>query len=352
MPETVGIRFKTAGKIYFFDPSGVELVIGDRVVVKTTRGLELGHVVGEIQETSASQIDEELKPVVRKARPEDLERVADFHAKEIEALTECRQIVSELNLPMKLRGAEYNLEGNRLTFFFTSEERVDFRQLVREVTNRLKVKVDLRQIGPRDEAKLIGGYGRCGLPLCCHNMLTDFDPVSIKMAKEQNLPLNPMKISGTCGRLLCCLTYEYKLYHELKSQMPRPGNRVTLAAGPGKVNSSNPIKGTVMVYLDSQVLVEATMEEINPPQKPAAPPPAADVTPAKPENGEPRSGWSGQAPSGEAAKPDAGENAERRPTDRRRRRGGRGGRGGRPRGGNGGEGGSGGGNPAPGPPSA
>jgi cell fate regulator YaaT (PSP1 superfamily) len=349
MPETVGIRFKTAGKIYFFDPSGVELEIGDQVVVKTARGLELGQVVGEVKETSASQIDEELKPVVRKARPEDLERVADFQAKELEALTECRQIVIELNLPMKLRGAEYNLEGNRLTFFFTSEERVDFRQLVREVTNRLKVKVDLRQIGPRDEAKLIGGYGRCGLPLCCHNMLTDFDPVSIKMAKEQNLPLNPMKISGTCGRLLCCLTYEYKLYHEMKSKMPRPGSRVMLAAGPGKVNSSNPIKGTVMVYLDSQMLVEATMEEINNPQKPAAPPPAVDAASQQPEAPARRGGPSGQAPRGEAAKPEAGDNAERRPTtDRRRRRGGRGGRGGRPRG----NGGDGGGNAAPGQPSA
>jgi len=338
MPETVGVRFKTAGKIYFFDPSGLELEIGEQVVVKTARGLEMGHVVGEIRETPASEIDEELKPVVRKARPEDIERVADFQAREVEAVTECRRIVTQLNLPMKLRGAEYNLEGNRLTLFFTAEERVDFRQLVRELTNILKVKVDLRQIGPRDEAKLIGGYGRCGLPLCCNNMLTEFAPVSIKMAKEQNLPLNPMKISGTCGRLLCCLTYEYKLYHEMKAKMPRPGTRVNLAAGPGKVNSSNPIKGTVTVYLDSQVTVEVTMEELN---APLAPPPAPAAS-VPPETGGGRDGGPKPAVPGEAAGPAAGESTEPR-VERRRRRGGRGGRGGRPRG----SGGSGGGNGAP-----
>ena len=329
MPETVGIRFKTAGKVYFFDPSGLELEVGDTVVVKTARGLEMGHVVSEIKETPASEIDEELKPVVRKARTEDLERVEDFHARELEAVAECRDIVAQLKLPMKLRGAEYNLEGNRLTYFFTAEERVDFRQLVRELTNKLKVKVELRQIGPRDEAKLVGGYGRCGLPLCCHNMLTDFDPVSIKMAKEQNLPLNPMKISGTCGRLLCCLTYEYQVYHEMRAKLPRVGSRVNLPAGPGKVTATNPIKSTVTVQLDSQATLEMTLDEFNSPQ-PVTPPtplpePVAEKRPAPPPKPAPRAD----------SKPAAGENQERR-TDRRRRRGGRGGRGGRSRGGNGG----------------
>jgi len=170
---------------------------------------------------------------------------------------------------MKLLSAEYNLDGNRLTFYFSAEERIDFRQLVRELTNRLKVRVELRQIGPRDQAKLVGGYGRCGRPLCCMSFLKEFVPVSIKMAKEQNLPLNPMKISGVCGRLLCCLVYESEQYKNMKAELPKEGQRVSTASGVATVIGNNPLKRTVLVELESQVTVELPLSEINIKGKPS-----------------------------------------------------------------------------------
>jgi cell fate regulator YaaT (PSP1 superfamily) len=207
MAEIVGIRFKRAGRVYYFDPAGIEMEVDDYVVVKTARGLELGQVVIAPTQVLANEVTEPLKPVVRKAEPEDIGRAKEFEAREAEALAECGRLIEKLGLSMKLLGAEYNLDGSRLTFFFSATERVDFRQLVRELNRRFKVRVELRQLGPRDEAKLVGGFGRCGRPLCCMSFLTEFSPVSIKMAKEQNLPLNPQKISGVCGRLLCCLAY-------------------------------------------------------------------------------------------------------------------------------------------------
>lgn len=208
MDDIVGIRFKKAGKVYYFDPAGIDLEVNDPVVVTTTRGLELGYVVIAPRQVLVNEVTTPLKPVVRKAEPDDISQAQELEAREKEALIECGESIAQLNLPMKLLSAEYNLDGNRLTFYFSAEERIDFRELVRELTNRLKVRVELRQVGPRDQAKLVGGYGRCGRPLCCMSFLREFVPVSIKMAKEQNLPLNPMKISGVCGRLLCCLVYE------------------------------------------------------------------------------------------------------------------------------------------------
>ena len=234
MAEIVGVRFKRAGRVYYFDPAGIELEANEYVVVKTSRGLELGKVVIAPKQVLASEISGELKPVVRKAEPEDIERAEALAAREEEALIECGRLIEKLNLPMKLLSTECNLDGSRLTFFFSAEGRVDFRELVRELTNRFKVKVELRQVGPRDETKLIGGFGRCGRPLCCMSFLSEFAPVSIRMAKDQNLPLNPMKISGICGRLLCCLVYENQQYCDIKEKMPKMGQRVDTSTGPAK----------------------------------------------------------------------------------------------------------------------
>jgi cell fate regulator YaaT (PSP1 superfamily) len=262
MAEIVGVRFKRAGKVYYFDPAGIDLEVNDYVVVKTARGLELGRVVIAPTQVVASEVTEPLKPVVRKAEPEDIKRTQEFEDKEGEALAECGKLITKLGLPMKLLGAEYNLDGSRLTFFFSATERVDFRQLVRELNKRFKVRVELRQLGPRDEAKLVGGFGRCGRPLCCMNFLTEFSPVSIKMAKEQDLPLNPLKISGVCGRLLCCLTYESEQYHTMKEKLPKQGQRVSTPLGVANVVGANPLKETGLVELESQATVELPLKDI------------------------------------------------------------------------------------------
>ncbi len=262
MADIVGVRFKRAGKVYYFDPSGIELKVNDYVVVKTSRGMELGQVVIAPEQVLTSEVPEPLKPVVRKAGDEDIERAQEFADKEKEALAECGKLITKLNLPMKLLSAEYNLDGSRLTFFFTAEERIDFRQLVRELTSRFKIKVELRQIGPRDEAKLVGGLGRCGRPLCCTSFLSEFTPVSIKMAKEQGFPLNPMKMSGVCGRLLCCLAYESEQYRITQGKLPKEGQRVSTPSGAGTVVGVNPLKETVLVELESEATVELNLSEV------------------------------------------------------------------------------------------
>jgi len=262
MADIVGIRFKRAGKVYYFDPAGIDLEVNDHVVVKTARGLELGQVAIAPKQVLASELTEPLKVVVRKAEPEDINHAQELAEKEREALAECGKLIAKLNLPMKLISAEYNLEGNRLTFFFSAEERIDFRELVRELTNRFKTKVELRQVGPRDEAKLVGGFGRCGRPLCCMSFLSEFAPVSIKMAKEQDLPLNPMKISGVCGRLLCCLVYENEQYRAMKERLPKEGQRVSTPMGVATVVGGNPLTETVLVELESQATVELPLSEI------------------------------------------------------------------------------------------
>lgn len=263
MNDIVGVRFKKVGKVYYFDPTGIDLESNDYVIVETTRGLEMGQVVISPKQVLASEVNKPLKPVVRKAEPEDIERANELEAKEQEALAECSKLIEKLNLSMKLLSAEYNLDGSRLTFHFSANERVDFRELVRELANRLKVRVELRQTGPRDEAKIIGGVGRCGRPLCCASFLSEFAPVSIKMAKEQSLPLNPMKISGCCGRLMCCLVYESEQYHLMKEKLPKEGTMVSTTMGPAKVVETNALKETVMVELNNQVTVELPLDEIN-----------------------------------------------------------------------------------------
>jgi len=295
MAEIVGVRFKKAGRIYYFDAAGIDLEVNDRVVVETTHGLELGYVVISPKQVLVNEITAPLKPVVRKAEEEDIKRAqetaskeeealtecgkmitqlnlpmkllsAEYNqetaSKEEEALTECGKMITQLNLPMKLLSAEYNLDESRLTFFFSAEERVDFRELVRKLTNRFKTKVELRQIGPRDAAKLVGGYGRCGRPLCCGSFLSEFTPVSIRMAKEQNLPLNPMKISGLCGRLLCCLGYENEQYQIMKDKLPKEGQQVSTPLGVASVIGGNPLKETVSVELKSGAVTELPLSEV------------------------------------------------------------------------------------------
>ena len=262
MSDVVGIRFKRAGKVYYFDPAGIDLHVTDRVVVKTARGLEIGEVVIAPQQVLDSEIKEQLKPVVRKAEMADIKKAQELEQMNSEALIECAGLIDKLRLPMKLLYAEYNLSGNRLTFFFSASERVDFRELVKELTNKLKVRVELRQVGPRDEAKLIGGYGRCGRQLCCCSFLNEFAPVSIRMAKEQDLPLNPVKISGICGRLMCCLGYEVDQYRDMRDKLPKKGQRVMTSTGAAVVTGGNPIKQTVLVELASGVTIELPLENI------------------------------------------------------------------------------------------
>jgi cell fate regulator YaaT (PSP1 superfamily) len=267
----VGVRFRRVSKTYYFDPAGQELKMNDQVVVETARGLEMGQVIIPPRDVPDSEVPEPLKPVVRKADADDFKRVKDLEAKEKDALAEGARLVEKLNLPMKLISADYNLDGSRVTVYFTAEERVDFRELVREMAGRLRARVELRQVGPRDEAKLIGGYGRCGRALCCGTFLSELAPVSMKMAKDQGLPLNPMKISGCCGRLMCCLGYECQQYRDMRKNLPREGQRVVTPSGAGRVVGVNPLLDSVTVQLDeSQANVDLPASEVRLENRPPA----------------------------------------------------------------------------------
>jgi cell fate regulator YaaT (PSP1 superfamily) len=260
--KIVGVRFKRAGRIYYFDPKDFDINLNEYVIVETARGLEVGKVVLAPRQVLVSEVEMPLKAVIRKAEPAEAVHSEETEKKEREALVECGKMVARLSLPMKLLSAEYSLDGNHITFFFSAAERVDFRELVRELAARFRVRVELRQVGARDETKIMGGYGRCGRPLCCDSWLSEFQPISIKMAKEQGLPLNPMKISGVCGRLLCCLSYEHQLYHDMRGKMPREGQPVNTPMGSAQVVGSNPLKETVVVELETQVTLELPLEDI------------------------------------------------------------------------------------------
>lgn len=259
----VGVRFKRAGKVYYFDSAGLDLGTNDRVVVDTERGPSVGRVVIAPKQVLASELVEPLKAVIRVATEEDGQRQEEGKQKEQEALAKCIELAAKLNLPIQALDAESNLDCSYITIFFSAEGRVDFRQLVRELAVLLKTRVELRQVGPRDKAKLMGGIGKCGYPLCCATFLTEFNPLSIKIAKEQGLSLEPAKISGVCGRLLCCLGYESELYRSMRELLPPVGQRVVTPLGEGSVSGTNPIKGTVMVQLESQVTVELPVSEVN-----------------------------------------------------------------------------------------
>lgn len=250
MPTVVGVRFKDSGKIYYFDPQDVtQLVQGDAVIVETVRGPELARIASEPKDVVPSEIVGELKPVVRRADQSDLDRLQHLNSRHDEIMGRCSEKIVEHNLPMRLVKAEYSFDGSRLTFYFTAEKRVDFRVLVRDLARTFRARIELRQIGPRDEAKLLGGIGPCGRLLCCATFLPDYARVSIKMAKDQDLPLNPSKISGVCGRLLCCLSYEHDQYVQIKAELPHKGAWVQTPDGPGEVVNINVVRETVTVML-------------------------------------------------------------------------------------------------------
>ena len=262
MATVVGVRFKDKGKVYYFDPGELQVKAGDRVLVETVRGLELGNVLTGPKDVPDERLVTPLKKVIRVATPEDM--VVD-HAnkkKALQAMEVAKQKIADHGLEMHLVDAEYTFDGSRVVLYFTADGRVDFRELVKDLASALRTRVELRQIGVRDQAKMTGGIGPCGRSLCCATFLCDFLPVSIKMAKDQNLSLNPTKISGACGRLLCCLRFECEHYEDARNAMPAVGTRVITPEGEGKVSSLNPLKGTVLVEMEDGKAQEFPAEEV------------------------------------------------------------------------------------------
>ncbi|MBR4581883.1 MAG: stage 0 sporulation protein [Lachnospiraceae bacterium] len=251
MTKVVGVRFNMAGKIYYFDPCGAVVERGQHVIVETARGMEYGFVVGPVKEVEDSEIVAPLKPIIRIATPEDDAHNAENLEKKKEAYAICKEKIKKHGLEMKLVDAEYTFDNNKLLFYFTADGRIDFRELVKDLASVFKTRIELRQIGVRDEIRLMGGIGVCGRVLCCHSYLTDLVSVSIKMAKEQNLSLNPSKISGVCGRLMCCLKNEEETYEELNKNLPGVGDYVTAEdGGHGNVQSVNVLRQTVRVIVE------------------------------------------------------------------------------------------------------
>lgn len=252
MTKVIGVRFRTAGKIYFFDPLNFEIKRGDHVIVETARGIEFGTVMTGVTEVEDEKVVQPLKPVIRIANERDIEQEANNKVKEKEAFRVCLEKIRKHELEMKLIDAEYTFDNNKVLFYFTADGRIDFRELVKDLAGVFKTRIELRQIGVRDETKIVGGIGICGRPLCCHSYLSDFVPVSIKMAKEQNLSLNPTKISGVCGRLMCCLKNEEETYEELNRRLPGIGDFVTTEDGlKGEVQNVNVLRQLVKVVVEN-----------------------------------------------------------------------------------------------------
>lgn len=250
MINVIGVRFRKAGKVYFFDPAGMEIKTGQHVIVETARGIEFGYVVLGSREVEEKKVIQPLKPVIRMANKNDEEIEKRNKEKEKDAFRICQEKIKKHELQMKLIDAEYTFDNNKVLFYFTADGRIDFRELVKDLASVFKTRIELRQIGVRDETKIMGGVGICGRPLCCHSYLSDFIPVSIKMAKEQNLSLNPTKISGVCGRLMCCLKYEEETYEVLNSKLPNAGDYVTTDDGlKGEVHSVSVLRQTVKVIV-------------------------------------------------------------------------------------------------------
>lgn len=262
MPLVVGVRFRERGKIYYFDPGEMEIEKDDRVLVETVRGIELGTVVLGPRDVPEEKLVLPLKKVIRLATPEDLVVYEENRKKALDAIEVAKQKIADHGLEMRLVDAEYTFDGSRVVLYFTADGRVDFRELVKDLASALRTRVELRQIGVRDQAKMIGGIGPCGRPLCCATFMNEFLPVSIRMAKEQNLSLNPTKISGTCGRLLCCLRFECEHYEDAKSVLPSLGAIVLTPEGEGKVVALNAIKYSVSVELEGGKVQEFPAEEV------------------------------------------------------------------------------------------
>lgn len=254
MTTVIGVSFKRAGKMYYFDPNGLELHIGDKAIVETARGMECGDVVTEVKEVEDDEVVQPLKTVIRAATEEDLKKIALNTRKEAEAFAIGQARIAHHQLEMKLVDVEYTFDVSKIIFYFTANGRIDFRELVKDLASIFKTRIELRQIGVRDEAKMIGGLGSCGRPICCRTFLGDFQPVSIKMAKEQGLSLNPAKISGSCGRLMCCLAYEQKSYEYLNSITPQVGSIVRTPDGEGTVIETNVVAGTLKVRSNVEIL--------------------------------------------------------------------------------------------------
>lgn len=251
MLDVIGIRFKPVGKIYYFNPSGFDIKVGDHVVVETVRGVEYGEVVIS-KKISEKEFDKPLKSVMRVATAEDDRKNEENHKKTKDAFKQCEEKIKKHGLKMNLVDAEYTFDGSKLLFYFTADGRIDFRELVKDLATVFKTRIELRQIGVRDESKIMGSLGVCGRGVCCSEFLGEFMPVSIKMAKEQGLSLNPTKISGTCGRLMCCLKYEQDGYEELLKGLPKRGAVVETPGGRGRVENVNVLKQKVHVKLDNQ----------------------------------------------------------------------------------------------------
>lgn len=249
MATVIGVRFKKAGKVYYFDPTGVWPKPGDCVIVETARGMEFGETVTGSRSVNDAQIIPPLRKVVRIATQEDIDRATANERREKEAFTVCQEKIAHHKLDMKLVSVEYTFDNSKIIFYFTANGRVDFRELVKDLASVFKMRIELRQIGVRDEAKMLGGLGSCGRPICCGAFLGDFQPVSIKMAKEQNLSLNPTKISGQCGRLMCCLNYEQENYDQIHKRLPRVGKDIVTPDGVGVITEINVIKERVKVRI-------------------------------------------------------------------------------------------------------
>ena len=288
MATVIGVRFRNAGKLYYFDPGQWWPTAGDAVIVETVRGMEYGEVVTGVKEVSDELITPPLKKVIRIATVEDAQHQADNRAKEKDAMALCQKKVDEHKLQMKLVGCEYTFDNSKILFYFTSDKRVDFRSLVKDLASVFHTRIELRQIGVRDEAKMMGGLGLCGRPVCCGAFLGDFQPVSIKMAKEQNLSLNPTKISGVCGRLMCCLKYEEDHYEATRKRMPKVGKEVITPDGNGTVIDLNILKETVRVRIpkgDSTEQKDYPLEQVQRVQPPQRPPKEKKATAFCPGNG-------------------------------------------------------------------
>lgn len=261
--DVIGIRFKKAGKIYYFDPGPLQVVKNDFVIVETARGVEYGRVVIDKKQVGENDVVLPLKKVIRVASKKDQLQVKENKKAASEAFDICLQKIENHGLEMKLIDAEYTFDRNKIIFYFTADGRVDFRELVKDLASVFRTRIELRQIGVRDEAKMLGGIGPCGRMLCCSTFLGDFEPVSIKMAKDQNLSLNPAKISGVCGRLMCCLKYENDQYETAKQELPDIGESIETSYGPGKVAGLNLLERLVQVKLIEQDrVVEYTLDEL------------------------------------------------------------------------------------------
>jgi len=256
MYEVIQVRLRDAGKISYYSTNGMKFKTGEYVVVEADRGQDYGQTISEVEVILDSDVAEPLKKVIRKANPWDMHQIDKNKKKIKEAMDICSKKIRERHLPMKLIDAEFTFDRSKIMFYFTAEGRIDFRDLVKDLANAFKARIELKQIGVRDEAKMLGGFGPCGRVLCCAAFLKDFEPVTIKMAKEQNLPLNPTKISGLCGRLMCCLSYEHKTYKELMKGMPKEDDILKTEKGPGKVVSINAIKRSATVELEDGTFLE------------------------------------------------------------------------------------------------